>query len=100
MSFRQGQFKLRSTKMISAEFFTALDPVDEAERLRMLQQGAAIKLWLQKTGLSTQTTRRKLVLTDLCEDAKGAIRHDEPPRPCQSNDTRYDPECCSPRIVT
>jgi ParB family chromosome partitioning protein len=56
----------------------ALDPVDEAEAFAaMLQQGAAIEDVAAKTGLSEQTIRRRLAISNLCDEAKASIRSDE-----------------------
>jgi len=57
-----------------------LEPVDEAEAFaRMLQNGASIDDVAAKTGLSEQTIRRRVALSDLCEEVKDAVRKDEVP---------------------
>jgi ParB family chromosome partitioning protein len=58
----------------------ALDPVDEAEAFAgMLQNGATIEDLTAKTGLSPQTIRRRLAVSDLCDEVKVAIRKGELP---------------------
>jgi ParB family transcriptional regulator, chromosome partitioning protein len=55
-----------------------LEPIDEAEAFaRMLQNGATIDDVSAKTGLSEQTTRRRVALADLCEEIKDAVRKAE-----------------------
>ena len=57
-----------------------LEPMDEAEAFaRMLQNGASIDNLAVKTGLSEQTIRRRVALSDLCDDVKEAIRKGEVP---------------------
>jgi ParB family chromosome partitioning protein len=57
-----------------------LDPIDEAEAFaRMLQNGASLDDVSAKTGLSEQTIRRRVALSDLCEEVKDAIQKGEVP---------------------
>jgi ParB family chromosome partitioning protein len=57
-----------------------LDPIDEAEAFaRMLQNGASLDDVAAKTGLSEQTIRRRVALSDLCEEVKDAIQKGEVP---------------------
>lgn len=57
-----------------------LAPMDEAEAFaRMLQSGASIDDVAAKTGLSDQTIRRRVALSDLCEQVKEAVRSGEVP---------------------
>lgn len=57
-----------------------LDPIDEAEAFaRMLQNGASLDDVAAKTGLSEQTIRRRVALSDLCEEVKKAIQKGEMP---------------------
>jgi len=57
-----------------------LDPIDEAEAFaRMLQNGASLDDVSAKTGLSEQTIRRRVALSDLCEEVKEAIQKGEVP---------------------
>ncbi len=57
-----------------------LDPIDEAEAFAtMLQQGATIDELSAKTGLSSQTIRRRLALADLCAEVKRAVQKGEVP---------------------
>lgn len=57
-----------------------LSPMDEADAFAaLLQNGAEIDDVAGKTGLSSQTVRRRLALANLCEEAKEAIRTDKLP---------------------
>ena len=57
-----------------------LEPMDEAEAFaRMLQDGASIDDVSAKTGLSEQTIRRRVALSDLCEEVKEAVQTGEVP---------------------
>lgn len=57
-----------------------LDPIDEADAFaRMLQHGATVEDLCAKTGLSAQTIRRRLALSDLCAPVKDAIQKGELP---------------------
>jgi ParB family chromosome partitioning protein len=57
-----------------------LDPIDEAEAFaRMLQNGASLDDVSAKTGLSEQTIRRRVALSDLCDEVKDAIQKGEVP---------------------
>lgn len=55
-----------------------LPPLDEAAAFAMLvRKGASLDDLAAKTGLSVTTIRRRLVLNDLCEEAKDALRNEE-----------------------
>ncbi|WP_266029763.1 ParB/RepB/Spo0J family partition protein [Brucella intermedia] len=55
-----------------------LPPLDEAAAFAMLvRKGASLEDLAAKTGLSLTTIRRRLVLNDLCEEAKEALRNEE-----------------------
>lgn len=55
-----------------------LEPIDEAEAFaRMLQNGASIDDLAAKTGLSEQTIRRRVALSDLCTEVKEAVQKGE-----------------------
>jgi ParB family chromosome partitioning protein len=57
-----------------------LEPMDEADAFaRMLQNGASIDDVSAKTGLSEQTIRRRVALSDLCEEVKEAAQKGEVP---------------------
>ena len=57
-----------------------LEPIDEAEAFaRMLQNGASLDDVSAKAGLSEQTIRRRVVLSDLCDEVKDAIQKGEVP---------------------
>ncbi len=55
-----------------------LDPIDEAEAFAaLLQNGASLEDLSAKTGLSSQTIRRRLALADLAGVVKTAVRKSE-----------------------
>lgn len=55
-----------------------LDPIDEAEAFaRMLQNGANLDDVSAKSGLSEQTIRRRVALSDLCDEVKQAVQRRE-----------------------
>jgi ParB family chromosome partitioning protein len=57
-----------------------LDPIDEAEAFaKMLQNGASLDDVSTKTGLSDQTIRRRVALSDLCGEVKDAVQKGEVP---------------------
>lgn len=57
-----------------------LEPIDEADAFaKMLQSGAAIEDVMAKTGLSEQTIRRRLALSDLCDEVREGVQKSEIP---------------------
>jgi ParB family transcriptional regulator, chromosome partitioning protein len=52
-----------------------LNPVDEADAFaKLLHSGGTIEAIVDKTGLATQTVKRRLALATLCSEAKKAFR--------------------------